>query len=113
VGQILTGGNEQRNGRYQGRYKGFHYNGIYHVSFFYEDLAGNVVSKETVLNVINNFIAGDLDSNGKLTLCDAIVSLQSLSGMPVLASPEARILCNGAVGTCEIIEILQGMAGVK
>ena len=67
-----------------------------------------------ILNVTNGFIAGDLDNNGKVTLCDAIISLQSLFGMPVWASPEARILCNGgAVGTCEIIEILQVMARMK
>ena len=105
--------NDQGNGRFQGRYEKFYQRGIYHVSFFCEDLSGNVVSKEVLLNVTNGYIAGDLDNNGKVTLCDAIISLQSLAAMPVLVTPEARILCNGRVGTCEIIEILQAMAGMK
>jgi hypothetical protein len=105
--------NDQGNGRYQGRYEKFYQRGIYHVSFFCEDLAGNVVSKDVLFNVIDGYIAGDLDNNGNVTLCDAIMSLQALSGMHVLVTSEARILCKGAVGTCEIIEILQVMAGIK
>jgi hypothetical protein len=104
---------DQGNGRYQGRYEHFYQRGIYHVSFFCEDLAGNVVSKDVLLNVIDGYIAGDLDNNGKVSLCDAILALQSLAGMPVLATPQSRILCNGQAGTCEIIEILQAMVGMK
>jgi hypothetical protein len=104
---------DQGNGRYQGIYVYFYHSGVYHVSFFCEDLAGNVVSKEVFLNVFNGYIPGDLDNNGKVSLCDAILSLQSLAGMAVLVTPEARIMCNGSVGTCEVIEILQWMAGMK
>jgi len=101
----------QGNGRYEGNYPGFTLNGIYRVSFYCEDLGGNVVSKEIVLNVVDgqSQMPGDLDKNGKLTLCDAILSLQSLAGMDVNVDSSARILCNGLVGPCEGIKILKEM----
>jgi len=101
----------QGNGRYEGNYPGFTLNGIYRVSFYCEDLGGNVVSKEIVLNVVDgqSQMPGDLDNNGKLTLCDAILSLQSLAGMDVNVDSSARILCNGLVGPCEGIKILKEM----
>jgi hypothetical protein len=103
----------QGNDLYSRIYDDFNQNGIYHVTFHCEDIGGNVVSKEILLNVINGKTPGDLDNNGKVNLCDAIISLQSLAGMTVSMADNARILCNGVAGTCEVIEILQMMAGVK
>jgi hypothetical protein len=99
------------NDRYEGTYSDFLLNGIYRVTFYCEDLGGNVVSKEILLNVINGqqLIPGDLDQSGKLTLYDAILSLQSIAGMDVTVDASARILCNGTLGLCEGIEILREM----
>ena len=100
---------DQGNGRYQGRFENFHHRGIYHVSFFCEDLAGNVVTKEILLNVLDGIIPGDLDNSGSISLCDAIISLQNIAGMDVNIDTSTRILCNGVIGPCEVIEILQEM----
>jgi hypothetical protein len=97
------------NVRYECTYPDFTFNGIYRVTFYCEDLGGNVVSKEILLDVIDGqrLIPGDLDQNGKLTLCDAILSLQSIAGMDVTVSASARFLCNRKLGLCEVIRILQ------
>jgi hypothetical protein len=72
-----------------------------------------VVSEEVLLNVVDGSIPGDLDTNGRITLSDAIISMQSIAGLAVSVSDNSRILCNGVVDTCEVIEILQMMAGVE
>ena len=38
---------------------------------------------------------------------------ESNAGMNVSVADNARILCNGVIGACEVVEILQIMAGMK
>jgi len=103
----------QGNGHYTGSYSEFIINGMYRVTLYCEDSSGNVISKEILLNVINGktIIPGDLDGNGHVNIIDAIVSLQKLSGMSVFVDESARILCGMSVGACEVIHILQLVAG--
>jgi len=103
------------DGRYEGIYTKFEINGIYRVTFFCEDSNDNVISKEIMLNVTGGrtIISGDLDGNGQIQLTDAILSMQTLSGMSISVDEPGRILCDRFPGTCEVIEILQVMAGVK
>jgi hypothetical protein len=104
----------QGNGRYSGIYDHFTQNGTYQVTFYCEDTDGNVVSSEKIsLNVIDGYTPGDLDNNGKVNLSDAIISMKSNAGMTVSVADNARILCNGVIGACEVVEILQIMAGMK
>ena len=104
---------DKGNGRYSVAYDNFIYNGDYYVTFHCEDIGGNVVSKEVLLNVTDGYLPGDMDKNGKVNLSDAIISMQSTAGMTVSVSENAKILCNGASGACEVIEILQIMAGMN
>jgi hypothetical protein len=55
-----------------------------------------MVSKEILLNVMDGktIINGDLDSNGRVKISDAILSLQWLSGLPVPINENGRITQN-------------------
>ena len=102
------------NGHYAGEYLDFIINGIYRVTLYCEDSFGNVVSKEILLNVMDGktIINGDLDSNGRVNISDAILSLQWLSGLPVPINENGRILCGESTGACEVIHILQIVSGI-
>ena len=102
----------QENGRYEGIYNDFTLNGIYRVTFYCEDTGGNVVSKETVINVagVQTLIPGDLDGNGHIQLRDVIIAIKNLAGENVSVVESSRILCNGP--PCEVITLLQIMAGM-
>ncbi|KPA09505.1 hypothetical protein MHK_010292, partial [Candidatus Magnetomorum sp. HK-1] len=85
------------------------------VTFYCEDSSGNVVTKEVLLNVINGktIIPGDLDTNGRVNISDAILSMQRLSDMTISVDETARILCGESPGACEVIHILQIVSGMK
>jgi hypothetical protein len=105
---------DQGNGYFSGIYDDFTQNGIYQVTFHCEDIDGNIaISEKVSINIIDGYTLGDLDNNGKINLTDAIISMQSIAGMTVSVSENARIFCNGVSGACEVIEILQVMAGMK
>jgi hypothetical protein len=100
----------QGNGRYEFIYNGFTLNGIYRVTFYCEDTGGNVVSKETIINVAGGelYIPGDLDGNGRVQLHDAIIAIKKLAEMKYTVEESSKILCDGP---CDIITLLQIIAG--
>jgi YD repeat-containing protein len=75
------------------------------------DAVGNRISKISTTSVLK----GDINNDGTVTLADAVLILQVISGLPPAASVNnaADVNSDGKVGLPEALYILQKAAGAR
>ena len=104
-----------KDGRYEGTYSEFIYNGEYRVTFYARNENGNVTaSPATIITVTGGqdviYLEGDVNGDGDVTLSDAIAAMRAVIGVDTTG--ESIILgsdVNGdnRVGLSEVIYIIQ------
>jgi YD repeat-containing protein len=96
---------------YDDRYQLTHveYNDGIKITYTY-DTAGNRLSKITT-----TVLKGDINNDGSVTLADAVLVLQVISGVPPATSVKnaADVNSDGKIGLAEVIFILQKIAGMR
>jgi hypothetical protein len=109
----------EKDGRYEGSYIYFAYNGEYRVTFYARNAKGNVsVSPGTIVTVSGGqdvqVVPGDVNGDGFVTLSDAIIALRGLVGQgPAWVNKGADVNGDGKIGMAEVIYILQKTAGLR
>jgi hypothetical protein len=111
----------ERDGRYEGNFSNFMYNGEYRFTFYARNANGNVTSSPvTIITVsggqeVHPVDPGDVNGDGYVNLADAILTLQTLSGMAPSETiyKNADVNGDGEIGLAEVIYILQKVAGMR
>jgi hypothetical protein len=109
----------EKNGRYEGGYSEFAYNGEYRITFYARNAKGNVsVSPATIVTVTGGqdvqAVPGDVNGDGFVTLSDAIIGLKGLIGQgPAWVNKAADVNGDGKVGMAEAVYILQKAAELR
>ncbi len=85
------------------------------LKFFAKDTAGNVeLVKMQEYTICLNDIPGDLNSDGAVTLADAIIALQILVGLQIDNTIcQFAVKGDGKIGMQDVIYILQTVAGIR
>jgi hypothetical protein len=106
-----------KDGRYEGNYSDFAYNGEYRITFYARNAKGNVsVSAATIATVTGGqditVVPGDVNGDGFVTLTDAVIALKGLVGQgPAWVNKGADVNGDGRIGMAEVLYILQKAAG--
>jgi hypothetical protein len=109
----------EKDGRYEGSYIYFAYNGEYRITFYARNAKGNVsVSPATIVTVTGGqdvqAVPGDVNGDGFVTLSDAIIAVRGLVGQgPPWVNKGADVNGDGKIGMAEVIYILQKTAGLR
>jgi hypothetical protein len=109
----------EKDGRYEGGYSDFAYNGEYRITFYARNAKGNVsVSPATIVTVSAGqdvqAVPGDVNGDGFVTLSDAIIALRELIGQgPAWVNKAADVNGDGKIGMAEVLYILQKAAGLR
>jgi hypothetical protein len=109
----------EKDGRYEGSYSNFAYNGEYRITFYARNAKGNVtVSPATIVTVSGGqdvqVVQGDINGDGFVTLIDAIIALKGLIGTgPAWVDKGADVNGDGKIGMAEVIYILQKAAELR
>jgi hypothetical protein len=109
----------EKDGRYEGEYSDFAFNGEYRITFYARNAKGNVtVSPATIVTVTGGqdvqAVPGDVNGDGFVTLTDAIIALKGLVGQgPAWVNKGADVNGDGKIGMQEILYILQKAAGSR
>jgi hypothetical protein len=109
----------EKDGRYEGSYSDFAYNGEYRVTFYARNGKGNVtVSPATIVTVTGGqdveVVPGDVNGDGFVTLTDAIIALRGLIGQgPAWVNKGADVNDDDKIGMAEVLYILQKAAGLR
>jgi hypothetical protein len=109
----------EKDGRYEGSYGDFGYNGEYRITFYARNAKGNVgVSPATIVTVSGGqdvqVVPGDVNGDGFVTLSDAISVFRGLDGQDsAQVSNGADVNGDGKIGMAEVIYILQSVSGLR
>jgi hypothetical protein len=95
---------------YEATYECFYQKGVYVVTVYAEDSAGNISSEEILVTVNESQLPpgwGHMDNNATIDLQDAIIALKILCQMPLTSINLENQLCNHKVSLEEVIYIFQ------
>jgi hypothetical protein len=111
-----------KDGRYEGDYSDFIYNGNYRITFYARNTNGNVgVSPATIITVsggedVHPVDLGDVNGDKSVNLTDAILALKVTSGLDTTGeniTVSADVNGDNRIGLEEVIYILQHAAGFR
>ena len=108
----------EKDGRYEGIYSAFIYNGEYRITFYARNTKGNIItSSPTIFTVTggqSTGTPGDINGNKSVNLTNAILAMQIAAGMnPSGTSITGDVNNDGRIGLAELIYILQKVAGIR
>jgi len=109
----------EKDGRYEGIYGDFAYNGEYRITFYARNAKGNVsVSPATIVTVTGGqditLLPGDVNGDGFVTLSDAISVFRGLVGQDsARVNRAADMNGDGKIGMAEVVYILQKVVGMR
>jgi hypothetical protein len=109
----------EKDGRYEGSFAGFQYNGIHRVTFYASNSKGNVAVSPSIEVVVTGGISGvtpgDINNDHVVNLADAILAIKVVAGQAVSSQVyrDADVNGDGKIGMAEAIYIMQKVAGLR